>query len=277
MTTSFLERFPASGAPFVAPSLLSADFSRLSEEIRRCEEAGADLLHFDVMDGHFVPNITFGPPLIRSCRSRSRLFFDVHLMIEEPHRYVEPFREAGSDLLTIHCEAHSPIPDTLESIRRAGISPGLSLKPDTPVEKLFPFLPLVDLVLVMSVEPGFGGQEFIRRTLQKVRALARVRRERNLDFRLEIDGGIDQTTAAEAREAGIEILVAGSYLFRQNDLAAGIRSLRAEPSSPRFSGDANEGCRRPVANASGMQAGSKHKSDRVERNEEPKARRTADV
>ncbi len=205
----------------IAPSLLSCDFSRLQSEIEEVEKAGCDWLHLDVMDGHFVPNLTIGPVIIRSIRKCTRLPLDVHLMIEEPIRYVEDFRKAGSDSLTVHVEACKEAPKTLEAVRLAGAKVGMSLRPKTPVETLFPFLDQLDLILVMTVEPGFGGQKFMPEMLQKVRTL-----RPRFRGRISVDGGIDTETARQAIDAGADVLVAGTSIFGQKDRAKAIKELR---------------------------------------------------
>ena len=208
--------------PLIAPSLLSCDFSRLQSEIDEVEKAGCDWLHLDVMDGHFVPNLTIGPVVIRWVRKCTRLPLDVHLMIEEPARYVEDFRKAGSDSLTVHVEACKEAPETLEAVRKTGAKVGMSLRPKTAVETLFPFLNQLNLILVMTVEPGFGGQKFMPEMLQKVRAL-----RPRFRGKISVDGGIDTETAKQAVDAGADVLVAGTAIFGQKDRAKAIKELRS--------------------------------------------------
>lgn len=208
--------------PFIAPSILSADFSRLGEEIRDAEAAGSDIVHVDVMDGHFVPNLTIGPAVIKSIRKTTQLPFDVHLMIDEPLRYIEDFRKAGSDWITIHVEASKDNDAALEAISKLGAKRGMSLRPGTPVESLEPYLERLDLILVMSVEPGFGGQSFMPSMLEKVKWL----RPRFKGL-ISIDGGINLETAGEAVRSGADILVAGTAVFGQKDRRAAVEGLRA--------------------------------------------------
>jgi len=209
----------------VAPSLLSADFGELARDVRRVEEAGCDILHLDVMDGRFVPNISYGPVVIEAVRRVSSLPLDVHLMIEEPGRYVDAFAKAGADWVTVHVEACPDPGATLEAIRTAGMRPGITLRPGTPFAAVEPFLDSVHLVLVMTVEPGFGGQSYRADQEAKLRRAREIRAERDLDYVIEVDGGIGPGTARAAVEAGAEILVAGSALFGAEDIPALVRSF----------------------------------------------------
>jgi ribulose-phosphate 3-epimerase len=201
----------------IAPSILSSDFSRLGEEIKAAENAGAHMLHVDVMDGHFVPNITIGPGVVSSIRKTSRLPFDVHLMIETPDRFLDDFIEAGADILTVHYEASVHLHRTVQHIKEKGIKAGVSVNPGSPVSLLSDILPFVDLVLIMSVNPGFGGQEFIPHTLVKLKELKNLIKETGASPLIEVDGGVKPANAKEIAGAGADILVMGSAFFNSGD------------------------------------------------------------
>ena len=218
-----LARSPVS----VAPSILAADFARLGEEIRRAEEAGADVVHADVMDGHFVPNLSIGPPVVTSIRPVTSLPFDVHLMLDQPERYVDAFAEAGADNITVHVEIEADVREVLRSIHEAGCSAGLCVKPATPARDLQPFLDSIDLILVMTVEPGFGGQSFREDVVPKIRDIRAMLDEVDHPVHLEVDGGINTETAGIAVSAGANLLVAGTSVFRAGrGMADAIATLR---------------------------------------------------
>lgn len=207
----------------VAPSILSADFAKLGEEIKKVEQAGADWIHVDVMDGHFVPNLTIGAPVVKSIRPTTKLPLDVHLMITDPENYIEDFAKAGADYLTIHVESSSPVEKTLKRIRELGVKPGITLRPRTKVEDIFPYLPLVDLVLVMTVEPGFGGQSFMADQVPKIARIREELKKINRGALIEVDGGVTDETAKQLK--GADVLVAGSFVFKK-DYAQAIRALK---------------------------------------------------
>ncbi len=213
----------------LAPSILSADFGRLAEEVRSVEEAGADWIHVDVMDGHFVPNLTVGPPVVEAVRRATELPLDVHLMIQSPERYLAAFAAAGADVLTVHQEACVHLHRTVERIRELGLRSGVAVNPATPVSTLEEIVPYVDLVLVMSVNPGFGGQRFIEGSLEKVRSACRLAAERGREgLEVEVDGGVDPDTAPALVSSGATVLVAGSAVFgHEGGGAEGLRALRA--------------------------------------------------
>ena len=211
----------------LAPSVLSADFARLAENIQAVEGAGADWLHLDVMDGLFVPNLSFGQPVVRAIRAVTSLPLDVHLMIQDPGRYLDSFAQAGADVLTVHLEACVHLHRNIQQIKSLGLQAGVALNPHTPVESLWPVLPDLDLVCLMSVNPGFGGQAFIPSTMNKLAALDRYRKEHGLTFRIEIDGGVDLQNAASLMQAGADVLVAGNSVFGQADAAQAVRDFKA--------------------------------------------------
>ncbi len=211
---------------FVAPSILSADFANLAEDVKKAEQAGADIIHLDIMDGHFVPNITFGPVVVKALRKVTKLPFDVHLMIENPDKYIKQFAESGADYLTVHFEASHHLHRTIHAIKDLNVKAGVSLNPHNPPFLLDQILADLDLVLLMSVHPGFGGQEFIEQTLSKISAVRDIIDEYNYNCLIEVDGGINEQTGKECVGAGADILVAGSYIFHSKDYKKAIDSLR---------------------------------------------------
>ena len=210
----------------ISPSVLAADLSNLAAEVNDIEQAGADMVHLDVMDGMFVTNISFGLPVIQSLRQKSNMIFDVHLMIDAPERYAARFIEAGADILTFHLEACKDPLSLLEEIRSQGVMAGISVKPGTPIEDVYPYLEACDMVLVMTVEPGYGGQALIPETLEKVRKLKAEMEKRDIQIEIQVDGGINADNASTAARAGASILVAGSSVFKSADRRAAIDSLR---------------------------------------------------
>jgi len=201
----------------ISPSILSADFSQLGNEIKRLEESGADMIHVDVMDGHFVPNLTIGPPVIQALKKESSIPFDVHLMISPVHNYIEAYAKAGADIITIHPEATTDLKKSVEKIKDLKKKVGVSLNPKTEINTVRDLLHKIDLILVMSVNPGFGGQKFMPEVLNKVEKLSDIRKEEKLNFKIEIDGGIDFNNSKSAIKAGVDILVSGTTIFKSND------------------------------------------------------------
>jgi len=212
----------------ISPSILSADFSQLGNEIKRLEQGGADMIHVDVMDGHFVPNLTIGPPVIKSLRKHTKLPFDVHLMIDPVHKYIEDYSNAGADIITFHPEATENILETINLIKSLNKKVGISLNPNTEITAAEEYLHKIELILIMSVYPGFGGQKFISDVIQKIKDLDQIRKERKLSFKIEIDGGINFETSKIAINAGVDILVSGTTIFKENngDLKKNIKTLK---------------------------------------------------
>jgi len=201
----------------ISPSILSADFSQLGNEIKRLEEGGADMIHVDVMDGHFVPNLTIGPPVIKALRKQCSLKFDVHLMISPVHKYIEAYADAGADIITIHPEATDNLENSILKIKELNKKVGISLNPESKTDLIINFLDKIDLVLIMSVNPGFGGQKFMPKVLDKIKELKKIQASRNIDFDIEIDGGINFDNCKMAIDAGANILVSGTTIFKSND------------------------------------------------------------
>ena len=210
----------------IAPSILAADYANFASELKRIEETSAEYVHIDIMDGQFVPNISFGADVVASMRKHSKLVFDCHLMVVNPERYVDAFAQAGADIMTIHAESTLHIHGALQKIKAAGMKAGVVINPGTPVSAIESVLSLVDQVLIMTVNPGFGGQAFIPETLEKVAKVAQLRDEKGYDFDIEVDGGVDNKTIKACYDAGANVFVAGSYLFKASDLAAQVEALR---------------------------------------------------
>ena len=201
----------------ISPSILSADFSQLGNEIKRLEEGGADMIHVDVMDGHFVPNLTIGPPVIASLRKHTKLFFDVHLMISPVHKYIKNYADAGADIITIHPEATENLENSINHIKELNKKVGVSLNPDTKISIISELLEKIDLVLIMSVFPGFGGQKFMPEVVEKIKNLKKIQKEKKLSFDIEVDGGINFQNSKIVIEAGANILVSGTTIFKENN------------------------------------------------------------
>jgi len=212
----------------ISPSILSADFSQLGNEIKRLEEGGADMIHVDVMDGHFVPNLTIGPPVIKALKKKSSILFDVHLMISPVHKYIEAYSDAGADIITIHPEATKDLETSILKIKELNKKAGVSLNPGTKIDIILNNLEMIDLVLIMSVNPGFGGQKFMPEVLDKVKKLKKIQKDKNLNFDIEIDGGINFENSKIAISAGANILVSGTTIFKSNngDIKKNIELLR---------------------------------------------------
>ncbi|MCW4039099.1 MAG: ribulose-phosphate 3-epimerase [Candidatus Bathyarchaeota archaeon] len=210
----------------IAPSILAADFKRLGEEVKRVEEAGADLLHIDVMDGHFVPNLSMGPMVVKSLREITDLPFSVHLMVEEPERFIQPFIDAGTDILSVHIESSRSVYTTIQSIKNLGKQAGIALNPLTPLCSIEYLLEEVDMILLMSVDPGFGGQSFISNVLPKIRKARQMIDERELEIDLAVDGGVNERTALSVVNAGANVLVMGSAVFHKRDVCHALDSIR---------------------------------------------------
>lgn len=210
----------------IAPSILAADYANFASELKRIEETSAEYVHIDIMDGQFVPNITFGADVVASMRKHSKLVFDCHLMVVNPERFVDAFAQAGADIMTVHAESTLHIHGALQKIKKAGMKAGVVINPGTPVSAIEPVLSLVDQVLIMTVNPGFGGQAFIPEMLEKVQKVAKIRDEKGYDFDIEVDGGVDNKTIKACYQAGANVFVAGSYLFKARDLTAQVETLR---------------------------------------------------
>lgn len=206
----------------ISPSMLACDFSQMGNEIKKISSLGADYIHMDIMDGNFVPNISFGPDVVKSLRNLTSVPFDVHLMIDSPHKYIKQFAEAGADIITFHVESNCNIPETIKLIKSYKIKTGLSIKPNTPAEKIMPYLNDIDLALVMTVEPGFGGQKFMENQLEKTKTI----RENSKNVLIEIDGGVNGETIKTIKKYPVDICVAGTYIFEAQDIKQSIKTLK---------------------------------------------------
>jgi len=212
----------------ISPSILSANFSELGNEIKRLEQGGADMIHVDVMDGHFVPNLTIGPPIIKNLREKTKLPFDVHLMIDPVHKYIKDYADAGADIITIHPEATENLSESINHIKSFKKKVGVSLNPNTELNVVLDYLDKIDLILIMSVYPGFGGQKFMPETIKKIKDLDNIKKDKNLNFDIEVDGGINFSNAKKVLDAGANILVSGTTIFKENngDIKKNIKTLR---------------------------------------------------
>ena len=210
----------------IAPSILSADILHLEDDIRAIEKAGADMIHIDIMDGHFVPNLTYGPKIVKAVRSVTELPLDIHLMLDNPQVFIDPFADAGADNITVHSEVTVPVPQLHEHVKKHGISFGVSIKPDTELEEIADHLGLIDILLIMTVHPGFGGQSFIESTVPKIEEASKLKQEHGYGYVIEVDGGINDETVKTATSAGATLIVAGNYVFGSGDYKRAVDSLR---------------------------------------------------